>query len=182
MRKTLKMIGTTALVVGVLAVVAGAVLFAKGMLYPAMVVTGSMDAPGGVPVGSLALGWRTDHVAVGDVVTGTSSLGTRVTHRVIQVLEDGTYRMRGDANEAADAKPYAIDDPTYRVVAVIPYAGFAVAGVQEHELGRTIFYCGVGSLVTWGLLHPTKGRGRHRASADAREDASVTTSPLATGA
>jgi signal peptidase I len=64
-----------------------------------------------------------------DVVSVLDSGGSRVTHRVVTVAEQGDHRqltLRGDANERPDQEVYTVTE-AQRVVMVVPKAGYLVA-------------------------------------------------------
>ena len=70
----------------------------------------------------------------GDVITFNSGKGIRVTHRIMEVVEqDGrrTFRTKGDANDHGD---HGLVDPMTiegKVVFSIPYLGYLTAYIQS---------------------------------------------------
>ena len=188
MRKLVKVLGNALLVLVAVAAVAYAGLQASGQLTAVMVRTGSMEPT--APVGSLVLGWVTETPQVGDVVTAHRADGQRVTHRVVEALPGGEFRMRGDANQADDAGTYSIDDGAHRVFLVVPHVGRVVGAVTGTALGNIGLGAVSGCLLSLALVGGVArvrrpvvpdGTGRHRLSAGAREDASVTTSTARAG-
>ena len=91
--------------------------------------SGSMSPT--IQTGDLAL-TRTvsaSELRVDDVVSVIDSGGNRVTHRVVNLAEQGDQRqltLRGDANEASDREVYTVTE-AQRVVFVLPKAGYLVA-------------------------------------------------------
>ena len=68
----------------------------------------------------------------GDVVSVPTPEGSRVTHRLVRLTASGLV-LRGDANQAVDPAPYAVDAAD-RVVLHVPLLGYAVA-VAASPLG-----------------------------------------------
>ncbi|MFK7918020.1 MAG: signal peptidase I [Ilumatobacter sp.] len=93
---------------------------------PVVLETGSMgDA---APAGSLLITSprSADDIAVGDVLVMRHDRDVPVTHRVIELLDTdvGTVaRTQGDANEFADAVPYALSNDELVARWIIPGAG-----------------------------------------------------------
>jgi signal peptidase len=104
-------------------------------------LTGSMSPrirPGSLVV---AVPQRTDHVRPGDVIVLTApDDGRVVTHRVIEVLDDGAsvvLRTKGDANKVADPWRVRVNSKvTWRVRAVVPGMGTGVRLVREPLVRR----------------------------------------------
>lgn len=91
--------------------------------YDAVVVTGSMS--GAIEVDDLVITHREADYAVGDIITFQSGSST-VTHRIV-ALEDGGYRTKGDANNAADpGAPVAPEAVIGRVVHIVPRVGAVI--------------------------------------------------------
>ena len=91
--------------------------------YNAVVLSGSMS--GAIEVDDLVITHREADYTVGDIITFQSG-GSTVTHR-IAALEDGGYRTKGDANNAADpGDPVAPEAVIGRVVCVIPRIGAVI--------------------------------------------------------
>ncbi|MFT4083268.1 MAG: signal peptidase I [Nocardioides sp.] len=119
---------TLAAVVGalcLLAVLAGVVagvqplVFRSGSMSPA-ITAGSLGVTRQVPVADLE---------VGDVVTVHEG-GVRVTHRIVDLTRDGdraTLRLRGDANNADDARPVVVTGHADRIWFSLPGLGTAIA-------------------------------------------------------
>ena len=97
-------------------------------LRPMVFRSGSMSPT--IPTGALALVHRVDaaDISRGDVVGVIAADGSRVTHRVGEVrVAQGvaTLRMRGDANEVADAETYQVTEAD-RVLGAVPRLGYVV--------------------------------------------------------
>ncbi|SCF21263.1 signal peptidase I [Micromonospora chokoriensis] len=131
--------------------------------------TGSMSPT--IPAGSLAVVRQipASEVSVGDVVTVDRTPLPPITHRVVEVANGGgTSRLltlRGDANEANDAAPYAVD--TVRLVEwSVPRLGYAVRTVSN-VYAMSAITIGTAGIVTWafwprGAEPQTRGRGASR--------------------
>jgi signal peptidase len=112
----------------VLALVALVLAWSHGMLY----VEGGSMRPALYP-GDLIVYTR---VAVepqqGDLTVFAHD-GDLVVHRVVGVEPDGSLRMRGDANAAADVEPVDRNDVRGVVVAVVPAGRVACSLVSAAE-------------------------------------------------
>jgi signal peptidase I len=128
------------LVVGVIAAAATFVVVAAAVpvvtpLRMQIVLSGSM-APA-LPVGALVMTAPLAGQAVpGDIVTFANPVrpGTSVVHRVIAVevgADDSNYVTKGDANDSPDGWRVSVGAATGRVVAVIPFVGYAVGTLQR---------------------------------------------------
>lgn len=133
-------------------------LFRSGSMTPT-IETGDLALARTVPARDLA---------VGDIVSVSTSGGARVTHRIVDIQLDGaraTLTLRGDANEAADAQPYDVTEAD-RVVFVVPWVGHVIA-VASSPLGLVALGMGAAGLlaiVFGGGSHggPDGGSGRPR--------------------
>ena len=91
------------------------------------VVSGSMEP--GIPVGALAAA-RTvpaEEIIAGDVITFYVNPGsdTVATHRVVEVNKaEGSFKTKGDNNEAADINPVKYSQLLGRVQFSLPYLGY----------------------------------------------------------
>jgi signal peptidase len=84
---------------------------------------------------------------VGDVITyrpppGSGPTGL-VTHRIDAITRDRDgsriFRTKGDANEVADPWTFKLGSPRQaRVVAHVPYLGFAIAALSDRKLRMLI--------------------------------------------
>lgn len=138
----------------VLLVLAAFVLLqSTGQLTVAAIVSGSMDVKGGIPIGSTVLGLRAGAVAVGDVVTAHLADGRQVTHRVVEVLPDGAFRLKGDANQAQDADIYLVADGAAVVFAVVPGYGRVAETVRTNPLAMLGVALACGTLIGHALPH-----------------------------
>jgi signal peptidase I len=114
-------LGAACLLLGVVAVTADVhvLIFRSGSMSPT------------IETGDLALTRMVSasELRVDDVVSVIDSSGNRVTHRVVNLAEQGEQRqltLRGDANEASDREVYTVTE-AQRVVFVLPKAGYLVA-------------------------------------------------------
>lgn len=138
----LKVLRTTA--IGLVAVVCLAL--AAATVIPAalgmdhyVIVGGSMT--GTIDRGSIVFDQPTPVSAlrVGDVITymppANAGPGELVTHRIYSIRQarggKRLFRTKGDANAAPDPWHFTLDTPTQpRVVAHVPYLGYALAALQ----------------------------------------------------
>lgn len=93
--------------------------FRSGSMAPTM-PTGSLALARSVPAAELSQG---------DVVSVTTSAGSRVTHRIVEIQHLGdraSLELRGDANQVSDAAPYLVGEAD-RVFFSVPFLGYAGA-------------------------------------------------------
>lgn len=135
---------SVAFVVATLALVAS-VAFAVMRFggFSTFIITGRSMEPA-IPVGSVTIvqSVSPDAVQVGDVVTFSHG-GRVVTHRLVAMETDGTFRTKGDANEVADPDQLTFMGRAGLVRAHIPLVGYALAGWRQ--------YAQVGALATTTL-------------------------------
>jgi len=100
-----------------------------------IVYGGSMEPA--MKSGSLAVIRPVEPAAVseGDIITYTSGTdsNTVTTHRVIEVVNDGSlsFRTKGDANEEPDAYSVPAENVRGRVWMSVPYAGYVMDFVRK---------------------------------------------------
>ena len=119
---------TLGAVLGVVCILSVAASLLLG-IRPLVVQSGSM-APA-IETGALAWARQVPatELAVGDVVMVDTADGSRVTHRIVGIEQQGSsavLQLRGDANDVPDVERYPVEE-AYRVFAVIPYGGHVVA-------------------------------------------------------
>ena len=104
-------------------------------IVPYTVLSGSMEPA--YHVGSLIYVQKVDPATleVGDPLTYRMPDGTVVTHRIIEVLEDGglerRFRTQGDANEIPDGSPVSAGYIIGKPIFTIPYLGYVSWFVQN---------------------------------------------------
>ncbi|MFI5261915.1 MAG: signal peptidase I [Candidatus Limnocylindrales bacterium] len=117
------------------ALVGGGVLLASATVvgpltgHRAVVLRSGSMAPD-MPVGSLVIieSVAPDAIRVGDVVTVQLDSGALLTHRVVRETSGVGYPalvLHGDANPAGATETISLDRLAGRVLAVIPFAGYA---------------------------------------------------------
>lgn len=137
LRPVLREILDTALTLGAIAGALTLIALLGGALFglrPVVITSGSM-APA-IPTGAVA--WAqtvpADEVRVGDVAVVQTATGSRVTHRVVDVVPRdrgaAILRLQGDANRAPDPTPYPAEQ-VGRVVADVPLAGHLLLFVRS---------------------------------------------------
>ena len=118
-----------------------------------VVLSGSMEPA--IHTGSVlvALPVSPDSLKVNDVIVyNRSDVSESVTHRIIQVNQDGaqpTFMTKGDANQAADAWTVRYGDTAGKIVLAVPLLGYAYQGIASPQ-GRLVFLV-VPVLVLWLL-------------------------------
>jgi signal peptidase I len=119
---------TVGAVLGVLCIVATVAGFAFG-IKPLVFQSGSMSPA--IHTGDLGVARSVDAASVrrGDIVSVIDAGGSRVTHRVVNVAEQGDSRqltLQGDANRKPDAEVYTTSR-VERVLFAVPEAGYVVS-------------------------------------------------------
>jgi signal peptidase len=91
-----------------------------------MVAYGGSMQPA-INVGDLAIIKRVDpsQIHVGDIIAFHQSRQI-VTHRVVEILPNGGFVTKGDANDAPDIEPVPRSHLIGRAVFVIPYVGYVL--------------------------------------------------------
>ena len=89
-----------------------------------------------MPPGSVAMIVETpvERIVVGDVITFRDESGETVTHRIVASVITGrepVVQTQGDANNAADTDLLTLRGSVWRVRAVVPYLGFAIAWARS---------------------------------------------------
>ena len=107
-----------------------------------IVLSGSMsgDAPDHIEVGDMIVTRSADPktLKVGDVITFMEEGTTAVTHRIIGINEDGSFRTKGDANNTEDRIPVQHDQIIGKFMFRIPKLG-DVAMFAQTPFGMLIF-------------------------------------------
>jgi signal peptidase I len=176
LRLTADALLTVAAVVGVL----GLLLFVAvrlGAAQPLVVTSGSMQPA--YETGDLVIS-RTvgaDTLAVGDVATLPDARGRLITHRVVSVEPAGagapagtvSVQMKGDANDAADPRPYVASRALIPVV-TLPGLGPVVATVQRPSVAVPALVA-LAALIAIAFV--PSGRDTRARSTSAKEPAGV---------
>jgi signal peptidase I len=141
-RRVIRVVTTLLLAAGVL-LGALMVLPALAGIQRYVIVSGSMT--GTYDRGSVVFDQvvPVSELKVGDVITykppGDSGIDHLVTHRIANITTDSSgvrvFRTKGDANQVADPWTFTLSNPKQaRVIAGIPYAGFAIAALSDRHL------------------------------------------------
>ena len=129
LKKVFQVLATLLLVLVILACV-GIFIAPRFGWHLDVVYGGSMEPA--IKLGSLAVIQPVDpqDVGVGDVITYRSSTesGTVTTHRVVEVVNDGSlsFRTKGDANEDPDVNAVPAENVVGSVWMSVPYVGYAM--------------------------------------------------------
>ncbi|NKR64843.1 signal peptidase I [Rhodococcus hoagii] len=149
-------------VAGLICVLAAVASFLFG-IKPLIFRSGSMSPD--IPTGALALS-KTAPAAdlkVGDVVSVENQQGTRITHRVHEIVSsDGASAvliLKGDANQDADLTPYTVTE-TDRVFVSVPGLGYVVSWLSSPA---AIF---LGGALVGGVMVLAFGPGSRRKGDD----------------
>jgi len=107
-----------------------------------IVLSGSMsgDAPDHIEVGDLIItkSVEPETLKVGDVITYMEQGTTAVTHRIIAINDDGSFKTKGDANNAEDREPVLPEKVIGKFVFRIPKLG-DVAMFAQTPFGMMVF-------------------------------------------
>jgi len=107
-----------------------------------IVLSGSMsgDAPDHIEVGDLIITKSVDPetLKVGDVITYMEQGTTAVTHRIIGVNDDGSFKTKGDANNAEDREPVLPERIVGKYIFRIPKLG-DIAMFAQTPFGMMVF-------------------------------------------
>ncbi|MEV0948307.1 signal peptidase I [Rhodococcus sp. NPDC049939] len=120
-------------IAGLICVLAASASFFFG-IKPLVFRSGSMSPE--ITTGSLALSRSVpaSNLAVGDVVSVLNQQGTRITHRVQEIVSSNENAsvliLKGDANEDADLSPYTVTEAD-RVFFSVPSLGYVVAWLSS---------------------------------------------------
>lgn len=129
----------------------------------ASVVSGSMEPE--ISVGDYVITLRQDSYAQGDVIMFYTQDGVCTTHRIVEIV-DGSFRTKGDANNAADLFLVGADDVVGKVVSVLPGVG-AVIGFLQSPAGFCILLAVIA--VVWFVCE-TFSRRKKQDEADGPAD------------
>ena len=175
-KKLLKTIGMTVLILALLvmaAAVVGSVFRDEMLLSPwgtglFRIASGSMGPK--IPDGSVILvaSVPEDKIVLGDVITFFSSdRAYVVTHRVMQIDETGDsilFTTRGDANNADDM-PITYDRIIGRVIFTVPGSSFVIKALGNAVyVGVAIIGIGVGLCIS-GIVSTVRKRKKIKAEA-----------------
>lgn len=174
LRKAIKILGWAAtLLVAVFVLLAAFLMVAPRFgleVHP--VLSGSMEPA--LRVGGIILCKEVpvSEVAVGDVIGFNAPGGMKVTHRVIDIIdEDGKrwFQTKGDANEDPDPELVSISGETVdKVVYHLPYLGF-FASFMRSRAAFLVFICGPAAILVilfgrdiWVAVQDLRREGKKR--------------------
>ncbi len=125
LNKIINVTTTLIIVIGLIFVV----LYAIG-ITPYVVLSGSMEPK--VPTGSLCFineHVKYENIKQGDVIAFKMADGTLVTHRAVEITEDGIV-TKGDSNDANDAVVTTASNYVGKNIGSVPFAGYVVKTIQ----------------------------------------------------
>lgn len=135
--KKIMSVGLTGLLVVLAVVLVVPMLPIPGNFQIKVVQSGSMEPT--IKTGSVVLIKPLNNYKVGDVITFEGNFkdakGKKIptTHRITEAKVDVgavSYQTKGDANDSVDSNLIASSKVIGKVLVSVPYAGYAVAGVQ----------------------------------------------------
>lgn len=133
------------------------------------VLSGSMEPA--LPVGSVIVTRPegVEDIGVGDIITYQIEGNQKITHRVVEVVQDGDRRMfrtKGDANNDSDPALVSSNAGQMRMVVLdIPYVGFATNLVKNRLAFALLVGLPAAGLVAlllkdvWAGVQEERGKG-----------------------
>lgn len=146
--------GRAALVASIIAFALLAIGPRTGRYRTLTVLTASMRpnvAPGSVVV---TVPVRIEDLAVGDVITYAVPVDDHrvITHRVVEIVEPGVVRTKGDANDSADPWLANLQGGTaWRMRGAIPGVGYAIQTMSLPIARVATVFVSLGAAVILGL-------------------------------
>lgn len=128
-------------------------------IEPFVVETGSMEPV--IHAGSISFINRHakyDDIKQGDVIAFTVATGDRVTHRVINITEEG-FETKGDANSASDGISTTRMNFIGKNIFSIPKAGYGIKLIQTKR-GKIILVTIIIVFLLMGLLLGDNKKGK----------------------
>ncbi|MFN8506986.1 MAG: signal peptidase I [Dehalococcoidia bacterium] len=147
--------------VAILAAVLAVVAFEPFGAVRATVIRGSSMGEA-MPLGSVAISVAKDGGAIepGDVIGFRQQTGHVVFHRVLSITGEAAGRTavtKGDANGAADPNPVSLDGEGARVLAYVPFLGYAVMALRSPEIVAAL---AVAAMLAWLLADEARSLTR----------------------
>ena len=139
----------TTLIIGVVIIFLGLYIFG---VKPYVVLSGSMEPK--IQTGSLCFintKVKFDSIKEDDVIAFKLEDGTMVTHRVIEITDEGFLRTKGDANESRDEIKTTKDNYVGKNLFSIPKIGYVVRLIQT-TTGKIVFGTFIVLLIVVGFL------------------------------
>lgn len=119
----------------------------------AVVVTGSMEP--NISVNDLVVIHKESGYAVGDVITYVSQNNNLVTHRIMEITEEG-FMTQGDANNTIDIEaPIRLENVVGKVVCTVPAVGAAIDMIRT-PLGMMCLVLACFVLLVWPMYVPDR--------------------------
>ncbi len=121
---------------------------------PVVLTSGSMAPTAGAGSLVIAAPADPDELSVGDILVMERDGGILVTHRVIELSDDGsavTVLTKGDGNSAADPDPYLVNDTHLTGRWVVPRAGSVLTALAT-PLGPVVLILAVALAITLTIM------------------------------
>lgn len=113
----------------VILVAAAKIIFS---VSPFVVLSGSMEPA--IKVGSICfIDERDRDVEKGDIIAFRTSGDMMVTHRVVEIRDDGTFITKGDNNEERDLSPVRKEQIAGTELFSVPAAGYPIMWIKSRE-------------------------------------------------
>lgn len=158
--KVIKVLLNTLMTLVLIVGIAFILLYCVG-IEPFVVESGSMEPT--IQTGSLSfINKHTDYdnIKVNDVIAFKLSSGDRVTHRVINITEEG-METKGDANNVSDGISTTKNNYIGKNIFSIPKLGYGVKMIQTTR-GKIVLGTIIVVLLLAGLLFGNDSNGKHK--------------------
>ena len=137
-----------------------------------IVMSGSMsgDAEDHIEVGDMIVAKTVNpsDLKVGDIISFMENETTAVTHRIIEILDDGSFRTKGDANNAEDQEPVKPEQIIGKFIFRIPKLGDAAMFMQT-PVGMLIFI-GIPIIIYFSLDTVLRVKSKKKKSVSDKEN------------
>ena len=161
MKKIISIFQYTTITIGIIVIIMFLVPRFFG-IKPYIVLSGSMEPK--IRTGSVAYinsNVKAEEIKVGDVIafnTGTK----QITHRVISINDDKSFKTKGDANSVADKNKVNFSNYFGKTIFSLPYLGFLLGAFQT-KFGYIVLIAIVGiNIITLLFYNSAKKADKKR--------------------
>lgn len=143
MRKVVNRI-VDGVIIAIVAIVVAMLIGVICGVTPYIVMSGSMETA--IHTGSVCFvneNVEYEEIEVGDIIAFEAGTGVMVTHRVIDITDEG-FETKGDNNDVSDGISTTKSNYCGETVLAIPYVGYALAMLQTKRgmiIGATVIAC-----------------------------------------